>query len=668
MKRIIGWMLAVCMLAGYCPVVQAAGEEKEDVTLAPYFFIQEGDPSVDGLPLKGTSVRTNVNGVIAETYVTQTYANEGERPINATYVFPASTKVSVHGMTMEIGSQRITAVIREKEEAEQEFEEAKSEGKSASLLEEKQSNVFTMDVANIMPGDTVVIELHYTEMIGCSEGVYEFVFPTVVGPRYAGVVDEEDAEEGDWVETPYLQEGVTPDSSYDVTVNLSTGVPIEDLICGTHDVDVEWKKNSEAKITLADPGDFAGNRDFILRYRLAGEEVDSGLMLYEGEEENYFLLTVQPPARYEAKDIVPREYIFVLDVSGSMNGYPLDTARELIRNMVKNLRSTDRFNLFLFSDIVSEMSLQSVPATEENVQCALDLIDMQEGGGGTEFLAALEEVLRTPAKNDAARNVVVITDGYIYDEGEIFETIRDHLGEMSFFSFGIGSSVNRSLMEGIANAGMGEAFVVTEEAEAKETARRFQTYIEAPVLTDIQVEFDGFDTYETEPSHVPTLFAQKPVVLFGKWRGEPKGTIRITGKTGSEAYAQEIQVSGTVPSEENEAIRYLWARKRIETLTAYGFATVDDQTKAEITAIGLEHSMVTPYTSFVAVLDTVRNPEGDSMDVDQPSPLPEGVSGYAIGGYLFGAEPKDTLLVLLALSVVCVNVRKRRRRKKCVQS
>lgn len=345
-----------------------------------------------------------------------------------------------------------------------------------------------MDVANIMPGDTVVIELHYTEMIGCSEGVYEFVFPTVVGPRYAGVVDEEDAEEGDWVETPYLQEGVTPDSSYDVTVNLSTGVPIEDLICGTHDVDVEWKKNSEAKITLADPGDFAGNRDFILRYRLAGEEVDSGLMLYEGEEENYFLLTVQPPARYEAKDIVPREYIFVLDVSGSMNGYPLDTARELIRNMVKNLRSTDRFNLFLFSDIVSEMSLQSVPATEENVQCALDLIDMQEGGGGTELLAALEEVLRTPAKNDAARNVVVITDGYIYDEGEIFETIRDHLGEMSFFSFGIGSSVNRSLMEGIANAGMGEAFVVTEEAEAKETARRFQTYIEAPVLTDIQVE------------------------------------------------------------------------------------------------------------------------------------------------------------------------------------
>lgn len=188
------------MFAAYCPVVHAETEEEDkDVTLAPYFFIEGADPDVDHLPLKGTEVTTNINGIITETWVTQTYANEGEHPINASYVFPASTKVSVHGMKMEIGNQVVTAVIKEKEEAKQEYEEAKNEGKSASLLEEKRSNVFTMDVANIMPGDTVRIELHYTEMIESTEGTYQFVFPTVVGPRYAGTVDEEEAEAGSWV-------------------------------------------------------------------------------------------------------------------------------------------------------------------------------------------------------------------------------------------------------------------------------------------------------------------------------------------------------------------------------------------------------------------------------------------------------------------------------------
>lgn len=669
MKKMLCFVLVTCMFWMSCPAVYAEEEQgKEDVTLAPYFFIQDGDPAVDRFPLKETDVKTNINGMIAETYVVQTYANEGERPINASYVFPASTKVSVHGMTMQINDQRITAVIREKEEAEEEFEAAKEEGKSASLLEEQRPNVFTMDVANIMPGDSIRVELHYTEMIESTEGTYQFVFPTVVGPRYAGVVEEEQKEEGDWVESPYLQEGVSPDSAYHITVNLSTGVPVSDLTCSTHEVDVEWKKNSEAKITLANAEDFAGDRDFIMEYKMEGDEVSSGLMLYEGEEENYFLLTVQPPKRYEPKDILPREYIFVLDVSGSMEGYPLETAKELIRNMVGNLRDTDSFNLFLFSDIVSEMSLCSVAATEENIKCALDLIDMQEGGGGTELAAALDSALLTPAKEDVSRNVVVITDGYIYDEEEIFKRVEEHLDETSFFSFGIGSSVNRSLMEGIAAAGMGEAFVVTEEEEAEETANRFRTYIEAPILTDIDISFDGFDTYDTAPSSIPTLFAERPIVLLGKWRGEAAGTIRISGKSGTEAYVQNMDVSGFQPSGENEALRYLWARKRVEALTSYGFAEIDDHTKAEITSIGLDYSMITPYTSFVAVLDTVRNPQGDSADVDQPSPLPKGVSEYAVGGYLFGAEPEVTILTVTALLAAAAGGFGRWRKKKYLQN
>lgn len=669
-KKWLSFFMAICMLFVSCPVVYAGtetGGEEEDVTLAPYFFIEGADPETDHLPLKGTEVVTDINGTIAETYVTQIYANEGEHPLNASYVFPASIKVSVHGMEMQIGDQRVTAVIREKEEAVQEYEEAKSEGKSASLLEEKRSNVFTMDVANIMPGDQIRIQLHYTELLGTTEGVSQFVFPTVVGPRYAGTVEEAQAEEGSWVESPYLEEGIAPDSTYNITVNLSAGVPLSGISCDTHEIQVEQTEDSKAKITLSNPEDFAGDRDFILDYRMTGDRVNSGLMLYEGEEENFFLLTIQPPERCEPKEILPREYIFVLDVSGSMSGFPMDTAKELIRTMVKNLRSTDSFNLFLFSDIVSEMSLESVAATEENTDCAMALIDMQEGGGGTELAAALECALDTPQQQGASRNVVVITDGYIYDEEEVFGLIGDNLNNTSFFSFGIGSSVNRSLMEGIAEAGMGEAFVVTEEEKAEETADRFRSYVEAPLLTDIQVSCEGFEVYDTEPSAIPVLFAEKPVVLYGKWRGEPEGTIRVTGQTSGAEYVQEIDVSDSEPSEENGAIRYLWARKKVDTLTGYGYAREDETTRAAITDIGLTYSMVTPYTSFVAVLDTVRNETGESTDVEQPNPLPRGGSGLSIGGYLMGAEPQDAM-VLLMTAAALAGAWKGRRKKKCRNS
>lgn len=657
-------LLGVLVFTVCCLPACAEGTDGDgDETLAPYFFIEGTDPSIDCLPLKGTEATVDIASTIAEIRVVQTYANEGKRPISASYVFPASTQVTVHGMTMEVGGTTVSARIREKEEAKEEFEEAKSEGKSASLLEEQRPNVFTMDVANIMPGDTVRIELHYTELLTPEEGTYQFVFPTVVGPRYARQSEGENGSNDDWTASPYLEEGSTSEGTYDITVHLSAEVPITDLACRSHETEMVWTEESEVQVTLSDTGTFAGDRDYILEYRLTGEEMNSGLMLYEGETENYFLLTIQPPERYEPEDIPPREYIFVVDVSGSMYGYPLDTAKELIRNLVRDLREEDCFNVILFSDIVSEMSLESVAATQVNMECAMTLIDRQTGGGGTELASALDDAVNMPAKEGTSRSIVVVTDGYISNEEEIFARIRDNLGNTSFFSFGIGSSVNRYLVEGIADAGMGEAYVVTEESKASEAAERFRTHIEAPVLTDIRVEFDGFDAYDIVPGQVSTLFARKPIVLSGKWRGEPSGVIRLSGKTGNQAYVQEIQASEAEPSEGNRAIRYLWARKRVEELTDYGFRSDDKSVKEEVTAIGLDCSMLTPYTSFVAVLDTVRNPDGESTDVDQPSPLPSGVSGFAVGGgYLIGAEPSDRILLLLSAPALLIGILLRRKK------
>ena len=284
--------------------------------------METDDVSVDSFPLKKTSVVADINGMIADIHVRQSYANEGKTPINACYVFPASTRVTVHGMQMQIGDQLVTAKIKEKEEAKQEFEEAKEEGKSASLLSEERPNVFTMNIANIMPGDQVSIDLHYTELITPTDGIYQFVYPTVVGPRYVGPVIDDCGTREEWTATPYLPEGTKSKDVYDICVNLSAAVPITDLASRSHEIVVQWEENTKATVSLADASDYAGNRDFILDYKMTGQDITTGLMLNTGENENFFMLMVQPPERCNIEDIPPREYIFVLDVSGSMSGYP----------------------------------------------------------------------------------------------------------------------------------------------------------------------------------------------------------------------------------------------------------------------------------------------------------------------------------------------------------
>lgn len=636
-------------------------QEGNDKTLSPYFLVEGGDSTVERFPLKKTDVKVHINGVIADVYVTQTYANEGTHPINARYVFPASTRASVHGMKMQIGEQVVIAKIKERQEAKREFVKAKTAGKSASLLEQQRPNVFTMNVANIMPNDLVHIELHYTELLVPTEGTYQFVYPTVVGPRYSSQPEATAPETDQWIKSPYLPEGKTPPTTFNISVTLSTGVPLQELVSPSHKVDASWENESIATVSLADPGEFGGNRDFILNYRLTGKEIQTGLMLYKGETENFFLLMVQPPERVNPTDIPPREYIFILDVSGSMHGFPLDTAKVLIRDLIGHLRQTDLFNVILFAGSSHIMAPSSLPATQGNISQAIRLIDAQRGGGGTELAAAFQRALSLPRNENFSRTVITITDGYIGAERNVFELVEKNLSRSNFFTFGIGSSVNRYLIEGIAKAGLGEPFVVTKPAEAPAAAERFRKYVESPTLTNIHVQYKGFETYDIEPPSLPDLFAQRPLIVFGKWRGKAKGEIELSGIGGKGDYVRTFQVEKTKPRELNSAIRYLWARSRIARLSDFNVDNKNPETQKEVTSLGLTYSLLTPYTSFIAVLETIRNKEARSTDVDQPLPLPLHVSNLAVGSYGKGPEPEMVLLLTIALMVLwLVALRERR--------
>ena len=646
-------LFAICVLIAAATVTNGQKSDT-DKTLSPYFFVK-GDPSVDRLPLKDTNVEVAVSGVIADVRVTQTYRNEGTRPINASYVFPASTRAAVYAMQMKIRDEIIYAKIKEREQAKQEFEQAKKEGKSASLLEEQRPNVFSMSLANIMPGDDVAIELRYTELLVPTDGIYEFVYPTVVGPRYSSDSESSAKEVDKFVKTPYQHQGDKASSSLHISAHIAAGMPIQDLSCPSHQITPQFVNPGTADLTLDEADAFQGNRDFILHYRLSGSQIASGLLLYPGKDENFFLYMAQPPARVKPDEIPPREYVFVVDVSGSMEGFPLATAKQLLTDLIGGLRPTDYFNVELFSGDSTTLSQVPLEANQENISRAVDLISQQRGSGGTELLAAMNQAMALKHQPNTSRSIVLITDGYISAEKAVFDNIRANLTNTNVFAFGIGSGVNRYLMEGVARAGMGEPFIVENEAAAAEAAAKFRAYIDSPVLTDIRVQALGFDTYDVQPINFPDMFAQRPIILFGKYRGPVSGTFQLTGRSGSGDFVTTFDVANAQPDEENRALRYLWARSKITELADFGDGQPSDDVVKQVTELGLKYNLLTPYTSFIAVREKVVNPNGDADNVKQPLPLPDGVMDTAIG-----AEP-DLWWLLAACGLAAMAILLRRR-------
>jgi Ca-activated chloride channel homolog len=612
---------------------------KQDRSLAPYLMVLgEGNGSAaERVPLKETSADVSIAGVIARVQVHQLFENSGRVPIEAVYVFPASTRAAVHGVRMKIGSRTIEAKIDRRQAARESYEAARREGKRASLLEQERANVFTMSVANIMPGDKIAVDMDYSEMLVPDETVYEFVYPTVVGPRYAGGADP---AKDHWMANPHLPAGTAEPYRFDIRVNLETGIAIKELSSPSHQVQVNYASATRAAVRLGTPG--GGNRDFVLRYRLAGDKIESGLLLWEGEggggrRENFFALMMEPPRRPSAAQIPPREYIFLLDVSGSMHGFPLDTAKALMKNLLSRLRPTDLFNVVLFSGAAHVMSPGgSMQARPDEIARAISDIQRQQGGGGTELMGGLELCYRIPKPGKTgqdkgiSRTVVVVTDGYVGVEAQAFRFIRERLSEANLFAFGIGSGVNRGLIEGMARAGQGEPFVVLRPEKAAEEAEKLRAYIEQPVLTGVNVAFSGLDAYEVAPQKLPDLMARRPLVLFGKYRGAAGGKIEITGTSGTGRLRQAVEVRPSDVRQENGALRWLWARRWVELLEDERAMGAGKPAEEGITALGLDYKLLTAFTSFVAVDSQVVNAGGQNQNVRQPLPMPEGVSNLAV--------------------------------------
>ena len=637
LRTILALPLALLVAA----LTTAQNQYDTDHSEAPRFVLRDenGAPltGID-LPLISTSAEVHIAGTIANVTVHQTYRNTHKETLQAEYVFPASTRAAVHGMTMRIGDRVIEAKVKEREAAKQEFQEAQKAGKKASLLEQQRPNVFQMSVANITSGITIDVELRYTEHIVPEEGVYEFVYPVVVGQRYDGGPNKTNEE---WTSNPHTLT-LQPDfpkarPRFTFHASIASPLPLKDVLVPTYPCDVTFPSAQQAEIKLrTDDGKHDNNNDLVLRYRLSDNAITSGLMTGTSHEENFFLLMAEPPARVASAQILPREYIFILDVSGSMKGYPMDVAKRLMERLFKDLRPQDKFNVLLFSGGSALYQNTSPQATEDELENAFDLIDRESGRGGTELLPALRRALDIPRTAGMSRSFVIVTDGFVAVEREAFQLVREKAGDANVFPFGIGANVNRFLIEGLARAGQGQPFVVLGEAEVEAVAERFATYIEAPVLTGITVEYEGLNVQDVTPLHVADLFAQRPISLYGKFSGQAQGTIVIRGTTPSGPYENRIDVSKAFTPADPDALRYLWARNTIARMDDDQQAGNDSELKTSITELGLKYNLLTRFTSFIAV------EENPPTGAEKNKPMPAGSV----------PEPHEWAMILLSCLVI----------------
>ncbi len=586
------------------------------------------------LPLKHTDVKAQLTLHIGSVTVAQRYHNPYDSKIEAVYVFPLPDDAAVRDFVMQIGERRIRGIIREREEARRIYHEARHQGHVASLMTQERPNIFTQSVANIEPGKEIDIHITYFHTLRHAEGTYEFHFPMVVGPRFnppgfregvGAVAPGAGGASGQPAEVEYLPPGHVSAHDIALEVDVDAGVPIERLECPTHEVRIERPNTSRARVTLS-PLDRIPNRDFVLRYRVGSKEIRGALATWKDESGGTFTLVLHPPETLADVPASPREMIFVLDCSGSMTGAPLEIAKRALDRCLRRLGPGDAFNIIWFSNAAFAMEPVPLPATPENVRSAAGFVDGLRAGGGTMMIEPVKVALGMPHTPGRFRIVSFMTDGYIGNDREIIAEVRRRLGPSRIFSFGVGSSVNRYLLEGMARAGRGVSIFLTLDESSERAADELYRRIEHPALADVRIDWGRLEAVDVHPSPPPDLFVGRPVVLTGRFKGSGPATIRVAGTIAGKPHEFAIEVNPDESGPRHPALPAVWARTKIATLHDFlAFTDYNTELGDEIKGLALRHGLLSDFTAFVAVDSSSRTAGQFGTTVVQPVRVPKGV-------------------------------------------
>ena len=585
------------------------------------------------LPLKHTDVKGQISGYIATVEVTQQFHNPYGEKIEAVYVFPLPQNAAINEFIMTIGERRIRGIIRERQEAERIYREAKTQGYVASLLTQERPNIFTQKVANIEPGKAIDVNIKYFNTLAYVDGWYEFVFPMVVGPRFnppcstggvGAVARGKPGISGQKTEVQYLKPGERSGHDISLAVDIDAGVAIEQIACSSHVISKDSATLEKLTVKLSSL-DSIPNKDFVLRYKVAGEMVKSALVTHRDERGGFFTLMLYPPENLSHLKRAPMEMIFVLDCSGSMNGKPIAKAKQAISRALKQLQPGDTFQVIRFSNNASQLGPAPVPATPENIRKALAYVESLHGSGGTMMIEGIKAALDFEHDPTRFRLVSFMTDGYIGNEAEILAAVHQRLGASRIFSFGVGTSVNRYLLDRMAKLGKGAVAYIGLDDNAVEVVDLFYDRISHPALTDVTIEWGDMQVADMYPQQIPDLFVGRPIILTGKFAGQGNTSVRVSGKVGDLTQEINIPVNFNDSSAVHPGIPCVWARKKIEMLGNQATYDTNPDLPGEIRQVALEYGLMSAYTAFIAV-DSSRTTAGDhGTTVAVPVPVPDGV-------------------------------------------
>ena len=585
------------------------------------------------LPLKHTDVKGQISGYIATVDVTQQFHNPYDEKIEAVYVFPLPQNAAINEFIMTIGERRIRGIIRERKEAEEIYRQAKSQGHVASLLTQERPNIFTQKVANIEPGKEIDVNIKYFNTLAYMDGWYEFVFPMVVGPRFnppgctdgvGAIARGKTGISGQKTEVQYLKPVERSGHDISLAVDIDAGVAIEEVACTSHVIAKTFTAPEKLAVKLSSL-DSIPNKDFVLRYKVAGKTVKSALVTHHDKRGGFFTLMLYPPDNLSYLKRAPMEMIFVLDCSGSMSGRPIAKAKQAITRALKKLQPNDTFQIIRFSNNASQLGPNPVPATPENIRKGLEYVELLHGSGGTMMIEGIKAALDFAHDPQRFRLVSFMTDGYIGNEAEILAAIHQSLGASRIFSFGVGTSVNRYLLDRMAKLGKGAVAYIGLDDSAGEIVDKFYDRISHPALTDVEIDWGNMQVTDMYPGRIPDLFVGRPVILTGRFKGSGSTTIHVKGNVGD--MTQDIAIAADLGNSAatHSGIACVWARKKIETLgTLVTYDTNPDLT-GEIKQVALEYGLMSAYTAFIAV-DSSRKTTGDhGVTVKVPIPIPDGV-------------------------------------------
>lgn len=618
------------------------------------------------IPTQKTEVDMRVSGMIVRARVKQIFINPGQSWVEAIYVFPLPEQAAVDHMQMHVGERIIQGMIKEKQQAKKIYQLAKREGKKAALVEQQRPNMFTNSVANIGPGETVTVEIEYQQVLRYDQGQFALRFPMAITPRFIPgkpVSESISITSNGWANntdqvpdasqiTPPVYTGKDKINPVSLRIELDVGFPLKELKSPYHLIEQRQHGSGQVTVTLTE-AEVSSDRDFELRWTPEKGYAPRAAVFSEQAGNDYFhLLMLLPPDEGVARtSSIAREVVYVIDTSGSMSGISIEQAKRSLLMALNRLRPVDRFNVIQFNSSTDMLFTRAQPASAGNLRQARYYVQQLQADGGTNIAPALDAALYQQNDTQGVRQVIFLTDGSVGNETELFDKIKQQLGNSRLFTVGIGSAPNSYFMRKAAQYGRGTFTYIGDVREVKEKMSALFAKLESPVMADLKIKFNN-SKVEAWPKRVPDLYQGEPIILAARTT-TPLESVVVSGLRADALWQSKLDVS---QARNGDGIGVFWARNKIAALMDSLHDGADKSTvRNAVLKVALGHHLVSQYTSLVAIDVTPSRPQESALDSHaMPVNLPHGQNRQKIFGRLPQTATSSELNILTGIILLLI--------------